>query len=873
MKRMILVDGNSLMYRAFYGMGGGTLTSNSKGLYTNAIYGFARMMNNLIMSDYDAILVAFDAGKKTIRHDWMEDYKAGRSPMPDEFRMQIAYIKEFLDIMRIKRYEQDLYEADDIIGTMAKKAEEDGYHVDIYSSDKDLLQLITKNTTVHMTKKGMSELEDFTPEHFKEVYGIEYTQWIDLKALMGDKSDNLPGVPGIGEKTGVKLLNEYESLEGIISHKDEIKGSVGEKIRNNVESARLCQKMATILRDFDIKISLTDTEKKECDKERLIAFYTELEFKTLLKEITLESPRVIPNQAEYKVIKTNEELLNILEPSSSMIFETFEYNYHKSPLLCIGIKNEKGCFIVEPDMMFNSMDFMMFLSDKNNHKSIFDYKRAYVLCKRLGIELLGVDFDLLLATYILNPSAAKEEFKGIADFYSYSDIYYDEAIYGKGAKKMIPEKSVFFSHVAKKVSCLHELKKEAIDRLNKNNQLALLTEIEIPLSKVLGKMEFEGMKIDLDELNRQEAALSENIKELETKIYSLAKKEFNISSPKQLGTILFDEMKLPYPKKKGNSYSTDIEVLEAIEASNPIVPLIMEYRAKTKLMSTYVTGLRDMIYPDNKVHTIYQQALTQTGRLSSIEPNLQNIPIRTEEGHKIRKMFIPSNKENSLYSSDYSQVELRVLAHMANVKKLIEAFKNGEDIHTRTAQEVFGVKDITPEERRKAKAVNFGIVYGISAFGLAQDLHISNVMAQDFIKKYYEAYPEIKAFMENTIEFCKENGYVKTMKERYRFIPDINSKIYMQREFAKRTAMNAPIQGSAADIIKIAMVNIDKEMEDRNLKSKLLVQVHDELVFEVAKGEEEILQELVRRLMEGAVKLDVPLVVDDSFGKDWYEVK
>ena len=873
MKRMILVDGNSLMYRAFYGLGaGGNLTQNSKGLYTNAIYGFARMMNNLIISPYDAILVAFDAGKKTIRHDWMEDYKAGRSPMPDEFRMQISYIKEFLDIMRIKRYEQDLYEADDIIGTMAKKAEDLGYHVDIYSSDKDLLQLISNNTTVHMTKKGFTELEDFDPIHFKEVYGIEYTNWIDLKALMGDKSDNLPGVPGIGEKTGVKLLNEYGSLEGIIQNKESIKGSVGEKIRNNVESARLCQKMATIIRDFDIKIDVADTERKEIDKERLVAFYQELEFKSLLKEIELEKP-IVNNVSKYTVINNVSMLQDVLEANSSLIFETFEYNYHKSPLLAIGLKNSKGTFIIEPDIIFNSMDFMMFLSDKNNHKSIFDYKRAYVLCKRLGIDLEGIDFDLLLATYIINPTAAKEEFKGIADYYNYSDCYYDEAIYGKGVKKAIPEKSIFFDHIVKKVNCLYELKAEAINRLKEKNQYDLLTDIEIPLSKVLGKMEFEGMTIDLNELNNQEVSLDLRIKELENKIYEIVGHEFNISSPKQLGSVLFEELAIPYPKKKGQSYSTDIDVLEVIYDLNPIVKLIMEYRATTKLQSTYVTGLKGMIYPDNKVHTIYQQALTQTGRLSSIEPNLQNIPIRTEEGHKIRKMFIPSKKSNKLYSADYSQVELRVLASMANVKKLIEAFNEGLDIHTKTAEEVFGHKDITPEERRKAKAVNFGIVYGISAYGLAQDIHVTNTLASEFIRKYYEAYPEIKVFMDDTVEFAKNNGYVKTIKNRIRYIPDINSKIYMQREFAKRTAMNAPIQGSAADIIKIAMVKIDNELESRGLKSKMLVQVHDELVLEVENGEEDIIKELVRRNMENALKLSVPLIVDDSFGDNWYEVK
>ena len=485
----------------------------------------------------------------------------------------------------------------------------------------------------------------------------------------------------------------------------------------------------------------------------------------------------------------------------------------------------------------------------------------------------GVDFDLLLATYILNPSVAKEEFKGISDYYSYKDVYYDEQIYGKGAKRTLPDKKIIFQHIAKKVNCLYFLKKEAISRLEEKNQLSLLLDIEIPLSKVLGKMEYNGMKVDLVELESQRVYLEADIHKLEEQIYELAGKNFNISSPKQLGTVLFEELGIPYPKKKGASYSTDIEILQSILNLHPIVPLIVDYRAKTKLYSTYVVGLKDMIYPDQKVHTIFQQALTQTGRLSSVEPNLQNIPIRTKEGHQIRRMFIPSMEGYQLYSADYSQIELRVLAHMADVSKLKEAFMSNEDIHTKTAREVFHKDEIDSEDRRRAKAVNFGIVYGISAFGLATDLGISNALAADFIKRYYEAYPEIKKFMDDTIEFCKENGYVKTMKNRIRYIPDIHSKIYMQREFAKRMAMNAPIQGSAADIIKIAMIKVDKQMEELGLKSRMIVQVHDELVFEVAPQEEEILQRIVRENMQNAVELSVPLSVDDSFGKNWYEVK
>ncbi len=874
MKRFILVDGNSLMYRAYYGMAANSnLTTNSKGLYTNAIYGFIRMMNHLTSQKYDNILVAFDAGKKTIRHDLMADYKAGRAPMPDEFRMQIAYIKEYLDLARIKRYEQDLYEADDIIGTMSKRAEEEGYHVDIYSSDKDLLQLISENTTVHMNKKGMTELEDYTPEYFKEKYGIEYSQFIDLKAIMGDKSDNLPGIPGLGEKTGVKLLNQYNDLEGIISNMDNIKGAMGEKIKANYETARLCRKMATIIRDFDMNVKIEETVYQEPNKEKLIEFYKELEFKSLLKEISLDAPKIEANESTYEVVDNPLRFKEILVNNSAIIFETFEYNYHKSPILALGIKNELGTFIVDSNTIPTSLDLIMFLENKDMKKSIFDYKRSFVLSKRFGINLDGIDFDLLLATYILNTSVAHDDFKAIANYYEYDDVLYDEAVYGKGAKKAMPEKNIIFNHVAKKVNALYNLKEKSIQMLKENDQLSLLTDIEIPLSKVLGKMEFEGMLIDQNELLRQKSLLEEDILKNQNEIYKIAGHEFNVSSPKQLGTVLFDELNIPYPKKKGNSYSTDAEVLDAIKSFNPIVNLVMEYRAKTKLYSTYIVGLKDYIYPDGKVHTIFEQALTNTGRLSSVEPNLQNIPIRTPEGHLIRKMFIPSKKDNLLYSADYSQIELRVLAHMANVKGLKEAFLNGIDVHTKTAQDVFKKTEITKEDRRQAKAVNFGIVYGISAFGLANDLGISNVKAKEFIDSYYEAYPEIKTYMDKVVEDCKENGYVKTMKNRIRYIPEINSKIYMQREFAKRMAMNAPIQGSAADIIKIAMVNVDKKIEENHLKSKMLVSVHDELVFEVEKGEEEKLQNLVRNEMINAVDLSVPLEVGDSFGKDWYEVK
>lgn len=873
MKRMILVDGNSLMYRAYYGMSaGGNMVCTSKGVYTNAIYAFARMLKHLLDSNYDNILVAFDAGKKTIRHEWMGEYKAGRPPMPDEFRMQISYIKQYLDIMNVKQYEQPLYEADDILGTMAKRAEKEGYHVDVYSSDKDLLQLVSDKTTVHLTKKGMTDLESYTPEYFFEKYQIKHTQFIDLKALMGDKSDNLPGIPGIGEKKAVKYLQAYDSLDGLIEHREELKGADKEKVCTYYDQALLCRKMATIITDFDLPVTIDDTAKRPFNREKLIEFYQELEFKSLLKELTLESP-VKSDEGSYEIISDPIRFKEILIDDSNLIFETFEYNYHKSPLIAIAISNKLGTFIVEPDTIFSSIDFMLYLSDKNNHKSIFDYKRAYVLLKRLGFELDGIDFDLLLATYILNPTIAKEEFKNIADFYQNNDVLYDEQIYGKGAKKFIPELKIIYHHMTKKAIFLRHVKEQALSMLKEKKQLHLLTEVEIPLSKVLGKMEYNGISIDLNELNRQRDQVLLDIDRIKEEIYKLSGHEFNIASPKQLGVVLFDELAIPYPKRKSTTYSTDIEVLTAIRNINPIVDLVIDYRAKTKLYSTYIQGMADALYPDNKVHTIYQQALTQTGRLSSVEPNLQNIPIRTEEGRLIRKMFIPSNPNNSFISADYSQIELRVLAHMANVKKLKEAFINNEDIHTKTAKEVFGHSDITSEERRRAKAVNFGIVYGISAFGLANDIGVSNAQAAEYIKKYYEAYPEIKVFMDDTVEFCKETGCVRTMKNRIRYIPDINSNIYMQREFAKRMAMNAPIQGSAADIIKIAMILLDNKLEENRLSSKLLLTIHDELVLEVSKGEEEIVEKIVIDAMKNAVELSIPLDVSYSFGKNLYEVK
>lgn len=874
MKKLVLVDGNSLMYRAYYGMAAGSaISQNSQGMYVNAVYAFARMINNLASRGYDSMLVAFDAGKKTFRHDIVSSYKDGRSKMPDEMRSQITYIKDFLRKKNIAQYELSLYEADDIIGTMAKMGKDNGYHVDVYSSDKDLLQLIDDNVTVHLTKRGMTDLEDYDKNYFREKYNLEVEQFIDLKSLMGDSSDNLSGIPGVGPKTAQKLLSEYGTLENIISNIDNLKGSVKKKFEEHSDMAVTTKKMVTILEDAPIEITLDDCAFKEENKSELLDFYKKMEFSSLIKDLTSTMSSLKPKEIEYKVINTKSEIKLALDDFSTMVFETGYYNYHKSDLLAIGIANKKGLFIINPEVIRDSLDFKLFLEDDENHKDVYDYKRSSVLASRAGLKLLGVDFDLLLATYLLTPSLKTSEFRNLANFYSYYDVPYEDNVYGKGAKFAIPDEKTLYNYIAKKTYACYKLKNIAYSRLEENNQISLLKEIEIPLSLTLSKMEYAGIKVDFEELNKQKENLQARILILEQEIYTLANKEFNISSPKQLGIVLFDDLGLPYPKKKKSGYSTAAAILDDLAPNYDIVKKVLEYRGLTKLYSTYIEGIAASACSDGLVHTIFEQTLTQTGRLSSIEPNLQNIPIRTEEGKNIRKFFIPKNKGNKFLSADYSQIELRVLAHMAGVEHMKEAFNNGEDIHSATAKAIFNKNEITKNDRYRAKAVNFGIVYGISAFSLAKDVGISNYEAKEFIDKYNSIFPEIKVFMNQIIEFAKVNGYVKTIKNRIRQIPDINSKVFQVREFAKRTAMNAPIQGSAADIIKIAMINIDKALEKGNYKSKMLVTVHDEVVLEVLEEELDSVTKLVVDCMENAIKLDVKLKVDYSFGANWYEVK
>lgn len=864
MKKIILIDGNSLMYRAYYATAmTGNLMQNSKGLYTNAIYSFANMLFSIMKDKFDNILVAFDAGKQTFRHEIYGEYKGGRSPMPEEMRMQIPYIKEFLRRIGVKQYEMPLYEADDIIGTMAKIAKQEGYLVNIYSSDKDLLQLVDDNVIVKLCKKGIQDLDVYDKQGIINRYALNNTQMIDLKALMGDASDNLKGIPGVGEKTAIKLLQEYGTLENIIASVDSIKGKLKEKIIAGSDDALMCKKMVTINQSSPILISLDDTVYEGCDEDSLMNFYAELEFHSLMKKGQAKL-----SEFKYKIIESSYDLSQVLLPNSALYLELDDYNYHKANPIGFGLYNELGAFYFDFDMIYQSIDFQLFLSSDNN-KYVFGLKKMLVFLHRYNFELNGVSFDLLLGSYLVNPSLAKQDLKIICQQYDYDDISYDEAIYGK--KFSLPEVKIYSDHIARKARAIYEVRDKVLASLTENKQLSLLIDVEMPLAITLARMEENGMLVSLPELNRQRDYLHDNISNIEKRIYEIAGYEFNISSTKQLAQLLFEELKLPSGKKTKTGYSTDSTVLEGLYNLHEIVPLILEYRANTKLLSTYVDGIEDALYPDNMVHTIFEQALTQTGRLSSIEPNLQNIPIRSELGKQIRKMFIPKN--DLLFSADYSQIELRVLAHMAHVEPLIEAFNNGEDIHRKTASQVFMTDDVTPDLRRRAKAVNFGIIYGISPWGLASDLHIPQNQAKDIIDKYLETYPEISIFMNNAKNFASENGYALTILNRRRYIPEITSSNYMIREFGKRTAMNAPIQGSAADVIKLAMIEIDRELVKRKMKSQMICTVHDELIFDCVLAEKDLIVEIVKDKMENAIKLLVPLEIDYGFGENWFMVK
>ncbi|HFI0730747.1 TPA: DNA polymerase I [Streptococcus suis] len=874
--KLLLIDGSSVAFRAFFALYHQIDRFKSPtGLHTNAIYGFHLMLDHMMKRiEPTHILVAFDAGKTTFRTEMFADYKAGRAKTPDEFREQFPFIRQMLDAMGIKHYELNQYEADDIIGTLDKMAERTDipFDVTIVSGDKDLIQLTDENTVVEISKKGVAEFEEFTPAYLMEKMGITPTQFIDLKALMGDKSDNIPGVTKIGEKTGLKLLTEFGSLEGIYEHIDSMKASkMKENLIADKEKAFLSRTLATIDTQAPIEIGLDDIVYQGPRIEELGQFYDDMGFKQLRAQLGTT------NTQEEEVL----DFQIVSEVSSAMFkkdqffyFEILGENYHREEVVGLAWGDKDGIYVGGPELLDSPA-----LKDFLEHQPIktYDFKRGKVLLARKGIDLLPATFDSRLAKYLLS-TVDDNALTTIAHLYGQTSLIPDEAIYGKGAKLSLPERDVFFPHLARKVQVLMETEVPMLAKLEENQQSDLLFEMELPLANVLAKMEIAGIKVKVETLKAMQAENEVLIEQLTKEIYELAGQEFNINSPKQLGTILFEDMGLPleYTKKTKTGYSTAVDVLERLAPIAPVVSKILDYRQITKLQSTYVIGLQDAILEDGKIHTRYVQDLTQTGRLSSTDPNLQNIPVRLEQGRLIRKAFVPSLENSVLLASDYSQIELRVLAHISQDQHLIEAFQQGADIHTSTAMRVFGIEkaeDVTPNDRRNAKAVNFGVVYGISDFGLSNNLGISRKEAKNYIDTYFERFPGIKDYMETIVREARDKGYVETLYKRRRELPDINSRNFNVRNFAERTAINSPIQGSAADILKVAMINLDKALTDAGLSTRMLLQVHDEIVLEVPKAELETVKAMVKETMESAIQLSVPLIADENEGETWYEAK
>ncbi|HET7656763.1 MAG TPA: DNA polymerase I [Bacillales bacterium] len=876
MEKLVLVDGNSIAFRAFFAL---PLLSNDKGIYTNAVYGFTQMLLKILEDEKPTrMLVAFDAGKTTFRHKTFKEYKGGRMKTPPELREQIPYIHELLEAMNISHYEKDQYEADDIIGTLAKLGHDKGWEVNIFTGDKDLLQLVDEKVTVTLTKKGITEVEAYDLDMVKERYGFTPEKITDMKGLMGDKSDNIPGVPGVGEKTALKLLHEFGSLETILDSIDEVSGTkLKEKLEEHREQALMSKQLAIIERDAPIEVSFDEIKYGEGINEKAVSVFKELGFRSLLDRFGLESSEEVETELEEMEWQIADEVKEAhLASPSALIVEVMNDNYHTEDILGVAVANENGRYFYQTETVLASDLFQKWAGDEKAEKILYDAKQAVVSLRRHGIALNGVCFDVQLASYLLNPSESNDDLAQIARRNGFSQVTSDESVYGKGAKQKVPDEDALAEHLVRKAETLLHLKDSFEKDLKENNEFELFTELEMPLSIVLGKMEFRGVQVDAERLKSMGQELQEKLGRIEKEIYKLAGVEFNINSPKQLGEILFDKLGLPVIKKTKTGYSTSADVLDKLSDKHEIIPEILHFRQLGKLESTYIEGLLKVVHEDNeKIHTRFNQVLAQTGRLSSVEPNLQNIPIRLEEGRKIRQAFIPSEEGWLMFASDYSQIELRVLAHISKDENLMEAFQKDMDVHTKTAMDVFHVAEdeVTSNMRRQAKAVNFGIVYGISDYGLSQNLGISRKEAGEFIERYFESYPNVKKYMDDIVRKAKRDGYVTTMLNRRRYLPEITSRNFNRRSFAERTAMNTPIQGSAADIIKKAMVDMAERLKKEKVKARMLLQVHDELIFEAPEEEIEILKEIVPDVMENAVQLNVPLKVDYAYGPTWYDAK
>ncbi|SGX65669.1 DNA polymerase I [Staphylococcus argenteus] len=876
MNKLVLIDGNSLSFRAFYAL---PLLSNKAGIHTNAVYGFAMLLEKILKEEKpDHFLVAFDAGKTTFRHEKYSEYKGGRQKTPPELSEQFPYIRQLLDAYHIKRYELDNYEADDIIGTLSKEADKAGFQTIIITGDRDLTQLATDNVTIYYTKKGVTDVDHYTPEFISEKYnGLTPSQIIDMKGLMGDSSDNIPGVAGVGEKTAIKLLNQFNTVEGIYEHLEEVSGKkLKEKLENSKEDALMSKELATINVDSPIEVSLEDTlMTNQNDQQEKIELFKKLEFKQLLGDLDQTVGKAESEEKTFDIETTFDKVDFDSLKEAAIHLELDGGNYLKDNILKFSLFTGDKHVVINAEDIKKHNELVKWLENPNTKKVVYDAKKTYVASHRLNINIQNITFDIMLASYIIDPSRTISDVQSVVSLYGQSFVKDDVSIYGKGKKFKVPEDNVLNPYVASITDAIYFSKPNMDKQLEEYNQVELLADLELPLAQILSEMEETGIYTDINDLKEMEIEIQQKLDVLIKNIHEAAGEAFNINSPKQLGVVLFETLKLPVIKKTKTGYSTAVDVLEQLQGEHPIIEYILEYRQLSKLQSTYVEGLQKVVSDDQRIHTRFNQTLAQTGRLSSVDPNLQNIPVRLEEGRKIRKAFKPTSKDSVILSADYSQIELRVLAHITQDESMKEAFINGDDIHTATAMKVFGVEadQVDSLMRRQAKAVNFGIVYGISDYGLSQSLGITRKKAKAFIDDYLASFPGVKQYMSDIVKDAKALGYVETLLHRRRYIPDITSRNFNLRGFAERTAMNTPIQGSAADIIKLAMVKFAEKMKDTTYQAKLLLQVHDELIFEVPKSEVESFSEFVEDIMENALQLDVPLKVDSSYGATWYDAK
>lgn len=907
--RLLIIDGNSIMNRAFYGIMSSKTLMSADGTYTNAIYGFLSILfKELADLEPDYIAVAFDLKAPTHRHKMYEDYKGTRHAMPEELAQQMPIIKEILKYMNITIIEKEGYEADDILGTISKKAEKEGHLVTILSGDRDTFQLASDAITIRIprTKMGKTETEDYDASKIKEEYGVKPIQLIQVKGLMGDTSDNIPGVPGVGEKTALKLIKEYEDIDTLYNKlengtADDIKGALKDKLEKNKELAIMSRTLGTILRDAPLEISINDLSIKEWDKEAVTNKFKELKFNRFIERFDLNgmgTPKVEKKVDKLlKIEEIDDERLDI-ELKNVKLNKEFIYYIEKEEIedknAIIKEKFKSLSFFID-DKVFYVKNFKLTQSladifqDTEIEKISYKVKSDYIILKSNEIEYNNIKYDAEIAGYNLNPTD-KNTLEEMSK--KYVDIDIDEYMSNEfdNQKEKSSNQINLFDNINKENAdiekkekyynalvcyCIAKLEKVTIKKLEEVGSLALFNNIEMPLVPILAQMQFNGMIVDEQELKDFGKTLKEQLDTLTKEIYSLCGEEFNINSHQQLGRILFEKLKLPVYKKTKNGYTTDVEVLEKLKGEHPVIEKILEYRTLTKLNSTYVEGLIPYVNPKtNKIHSSFHQTITATGRISSTDPNLQNIPTRAELGKQIRKAFKPA--EGNIYiDADYSQIELRVLAHISQDENMIYAFKHGEDIHKQAASKVFNIpiEEVTKEQRSSAKAVNFGIVYGISDFGLANQIGVSNKKAKEYINQYLEKYSGIKHFMDDIVESAKAKGYVETLFGRRRYIPEIRSTNYMVRQFGSRVAMNTPIQGTAADIMKIAMINVDKTLKEQKINGKIVLQIHDELLLEVSKEHKEQAKKILKECMEKAMELSVPLEVEISEGYSWYEVK